>query len=234
MNHLPSPSPSRLSSSPSRLPLLALAFAVGLLGVMQLRTQSRLAAAPTRSPANQAEVIAQLVQANAALREQLSQLREQIQNYREPTGIAEVKSLVDDLNRLKIANGLVEVSGPGVEVSVGSDITAAEALDLLNELWRAGAEGLALNRQRITLGTVVARSDAGLVVQNLRLTPPYRFQAIGDPDALTTALEQKGGLLGLLRVNRPGIVITTRKADRLELPLFDGSFQLRFAHPETN
>lgn len=226
------PSPFPLHPAPSRLPLLALAFAVGLLGVMQLRTQSRLAAAPTRSPATQAEVIALLVQANAGLHEQLAQLREQLERYREPTGSAEVKALVNDLNQVKIANGLVEISGPGIEVTVGADITAAEALDLLNELWRAGAEGVALNRQRITLGTVVARSEQGLVVQGLRLAPPYRFQAIGDPEAIATALEQRGGLLGLLRVNRPGTPITTRKTERLELPLFEGSFQLRYARPE--
>lgn len=229
------PAPSRRTTGrTARWPVLALAFAVGLLGVMQLRTQSRLAAAPTRSPATQAEVIAQLVQANAALREQLAQLREQLQNYREPTGIAEVKALVDDLNRLKIANGLVEISGPGLEVTVSADLRAEEALDLLNELWRASAEGVALNRQRITLGTVVARSEQGLVVQGVRLAPPYRFQAIGDPEAIATALEQKGGLLGLLRVNRPGTLITTRKTERLELPLFEGSFQLRYARQDTN
>ena len=91
-------------------------------------------------------MVADLVESNARLREEISALSDQLDELQAVEGGgALLQSLVDEVNYLRIVNGQVAVSGPGIEVVIEGDISVLDLHDLINELRNAGAEALALN-----------------------------------------------------------------------------------------
>jgi len=210
--------------------IAALCFILGLLVVMQLRTQGWIAKA-MQSTVDQSQVISDLIEANAKLDRQVDELQSQLNKYRYSAETSNLEELVADLNRLKIVNGLVEVSGYGIEIRVYGEISATDMQDLINELRNAGAEAIGLNDQRIVVSSVVAVDRDGLSVNGVRITAPYVFLAIGQPDYLERAIERKGGLVPILRYNYPSVNIAVIKHDRdkITLPIYQGSREFRYA-----
>lgn len=203
---------------------------VGILGVTQFRTQSKIITAlQTESPINQAQAISNLLEANAALVREVRSLEAQLDKYSQGLERSGLEALVADLNRLKVLNGLVEVWGPGVEVSVGGRLLVEEVHDIINELRNAGAEAMSINGQRLVASSIVNQDRGDLVVDGTTLTPPYVFQSIGDIQTMEVALERKGGIIPLLRHTYPDSRITVIRVTRMVLPIYQGRYVYRFA-----
>lgn len=203
---------------------------VGILGVTQFRTQNNiLMALKTENPINQAQAISNLLEANANLDREVNSLGEQLNKYSQGLDRSGLEALVTDLNRLKVLNGLVEVWGPGVEVSVGGRLLAEEAHDIINELRNAGAESMSINGQRLVASSTVNQDRENLVVDGTALTPPYVFQSIGDVQTMEVALERKGGIIPLLRHTYPDSRITVIRVTRMILPVYQGRYVYRFS-----
>lgn len=97
------------------------------------------------------------------------------------------------LAQAELRSGAVEVEGPGVVVTVDDapDATGTEGrvLDsdlsqLVAGLFEAGAEAVAVNGRRITSRTPIRSAGAAVTVDYVSLSPPYRVEAIGNPDQL--------------------------------------------------
>lgn len=203
---------------------------VGILGVTQFRTQNNiLMALQKENPINQAQAISNLLEANAALVREVRSLEAQLDKYSQGLERSGLEALVADLNRLKVLNGLVEVWGPGVEVSVGGRLLAEEVHDIINELRNAGAEAMSINGQRLVASSIVNQDRGDLVVDGTTLTPPYVFQSIGDIQTMEVALERKGGIIPLLRHTYPDSRITVIRVTRMVLPIYQGRYVYRFA-----
>jgi uncharacterized protein YlxW (UPF0749 family) len=141
---------------------------------------------------------------------------------------------------LAVASGAAAVVGPGLVVTAndapdaipgaGGTIVDSDLQALVNGLWAAGAEAIALNGHRLTPMTAIRSAGQAITVDYRSLTPPYVVSAIGNPDTLPARfLETQGGQLWLgLRANF-GIMFQTRTADRLELP-GQPHASLRWAH----
>ena len=124
------------------------------------------------------------------------------------------------LNRLKIVNGQVEVSGPGIEVRISGPLSALYAQDLVNELRNAGAEAVALNGERLVLWSGIATADEDwLTVDDVRIASPYVFQAIGDGQTLETALTRSGGLIALLEHSYDRLHVEISYRGKVVLPV---------------
>ena len=179
-----------MRSRSAQLLLTIICFILGLLLVAQFRTQrmtsdSLLAA----SSADQLVIISSLVENNNRLREEMETLEEQLNEYQQATGQTMLEPLVDELNKVRIMNGLVEVWGSGVEVAIDRSIGVLDVQDLINELRNAGAEALTINGERLTLySAITVAEDRGMTVNGAQLSRPYILQAIGDPETLETAL----------------------------------------------
>ena len=100
-----------------------------------------------------------------------------------------------------------------------------------NELRNAGVEAIALDGYRIIVRSVVAREGTDLSIDGNRLLPPYRLQAIGQPDTIEKALLRRGGLVSLLEYAYPGLKITVTKSDSLTLPAHLPPVEFKFAQP---
>ncbi len=92
------------------------------------------------------------------------------------------------VRRLETITGFVAVSGPGVSIVVDDapegDVTQLvrdEDLALLVDgLWAAGAEAIAINNQRLTALSAIDNEGPAVKVNSRPVTPPYTVRAIGD------------------------------------------------------
>ncbi|HHW08322.1 MAG TPA: DUF881 domain-containing protein [Clostridia bacterium] len=139
-------------------------------------------------------------------------LQEEIQNldaaYRDLLAQSEketsaLKTMTDDINKLRLVSGITPVTGPGITVTITGDapLYFLDLVDLVNELWATGAEAISVNDHRITARTSIAEaSDAFsfyITIDGERLLFPVIVKAIGDPHTLEKGLTFTGGLIDI-------------------------------------
>jgi len=201
----------------SRIPLATLALLLGVAILAQFRAQGRTLDVGSDREA-QALLLSELVEASGRLRAEIEFLESQLAVYQANERGVGLQGLVDELNRVKVLNGLVEVSGPGVELLIDGPLSALDLQDLINELRNAGAEAMSLNGHRLVGSSVVTVDAKGqLVVDGHSVTRPYRFEAIGDPHTLESALLRPGGLLFLQRRSYSNLMVKTTQRSHLVL-----------------
>ena len=174
----------------------------------------------------------------AKLRKENTQLQNVMSKETDQT-----KVLNQALQESKMLAGLTEIEGQGVIVTlndlVGTKIDApAEAISIhdtdvlrvVNELWNAGAEAIAVNGNRVVTGTNFRCVGSVILVNNVRIAPPVKIQAIGDPQTMMGAINLPGGVFQELReVNSAMIQVEVSK--KMRLPAFTGSTSFKFASP---
>jgi uncharacterized protein YlxW (UPF0749 family) len=213
-----------------QLSLTALCLVLGLLLVVQLRSQRDV-----RQAAGNAEwefVVADLIESNARLRDEIGTLQLQLAELQDlDRGGAVLESLVDEVNHLRVANGLAKVSGPGVELEIVGPVSVLDLHDLINELRNAGAEALALNGQRIVASSAISTDGVHVTVDGLPVPAPYRLEAIGEAHTLEVALNRPGGLVELLHQAPRGILITVSQREKVTLPVHDQPVRFVYSEP---
>jgi uncharacterized protein YlxW (UPF0749 family) len=212
----------------AQLALTAVCLGLGVLLVVQLRTQQAVRQAGGTE--DWEFVVADLVDSNARLREEVEALQTQLAGIQDVEGSGAIlQSLVDEVNHLRIVNGWVEVSGPGVEVIVTGPISVLDLHDLINELRNAGAEALALDGWRIVAWSAIGTDGQQVTVDSQPIQPPYRLQAIGDAKTLEVALLRPGGLVDLFRRSNSGVSISVYQQERLTLAIYDQPVEFVYA-----
>ena len=222
-----------MKSRSAQLSLTILCFVLGLLLVAQFRTQRMTSRALlSASTADQLAMISSLVENNAHLREEMESLEEQFGEYQQTTGRAMLGALVQELNKVRIINGLVEVSGSGVEISIDGPIGVLDVQDLINELRNAGAEAWTINGERLTLYSIfTSTEDGAMTVNGTQLSRPYVLQAIGQPETMETALLRKGGLIAVLEHTYEGLAVSLIRREKMVLPVYKGAIEFVYASP---
>lgn len=97
------------------------------------------------------------------------------------------------LATLEFAAGTVAASGPGLRVvlddATGGRPNRVSDRDLqavVNALWAAGAEAIAIDGQRLTPQSAIRQAGAAILVNFQPLARPYVVTALGDPVQLAT------------------------------------------------
>lgn len=114
--------------------------------------------------------------------------------------VAEQQAAQARLERQQAVSGFGPVTGPGIVVTVDDSptqaVTARDLRPLVNGLWGAGAEAIAINDQRLTSRSAILNSGPAIEVNSRPLSPPYVVSAIGDQRTLQADLmETSSGLL---------------------------------------
>ena len=132
------------------------------------------------------------------LQDQIVRLRERNVGLQERLGqvTSTAQTTVARMRRLETNTGFVAVSGPGVRVTVddapnGDPAQAVRDEDLallVDGLWSAGAEAIAINGQRLTTLSAIRNSGPAIHVNGRPLAPPYTVLAIGDTRTLQADL----------------------------------------------
>lgn len=200
---------------------------LGLLLAVQLRTESN-----ARQKAQGTEwefLLIDLIDGNDRLRKEIETVEAQLADLGQVDGGGVMESLVAEVNYLRIANGLIEVSGPGVELVLLGPISVLDLHDLINELKNAGAEAVALNGHRLVAWSAIGTDGQRVTVDGQPIEAPYRLQAIGQPESLKKALLRKGGMVELIGQASREVSIEILEAERLTLPRYDATFQFAYA-----
>ena len=136
----------------------------------------------------------------------------------------------NELSRLQLINGTAKVHGSGIQITVSGNMLASDLIVILNELWAAGAEAIAVNDYRITATTGINYVDAqnktyltcdGAIVQD-----PIKIRAIGNSKILEKSLTMPGGIADNLSLYQVYLHITLQ--DDLTLESLPNQPQLRY------
>ena len=204
----------------SQLTIAVVAFVLGLLVVVQLRSQAGDPGLAQLSAQDLTVLVANLNARNDQLRREGSQLEQELGTLtaNRSRGDLSVDELAADLERVRAYAGLDPVAGPGVTIAIDGPIDGAGVEELINELRNAGAEAIGVGGTRVVAGVVVTGGPGQTRIDGVGLTPGFELGAIGPPDKLTGSLTRSGGVIAQLAATQPDLVVTVTPVDRLELP----------------
>ena len=161
-------------------------------------------------------------------------------------GTSVATDLNGQLQDARVAAGLVAVTGPGLVIQLsdssasppqGDDerdylVSGHDVLAVVEELWLAGAEGVAVNGERVTVATAIVDIGGSVLVNSAYVAPPYQVFAIGPPDMLER-LTASPGFVDFIRARAEtfGIGVDYATPDAVDLPAYAGSVNLRYGRP---
>jgi uncharacterized protein YlxW (UPF0749 family) len=177
----------------------------------------------------------------AALRQDLAQRRQTAASNTD-----RLQALKSELDRQALLAGLVPVAGPGVtavlddsatQIPPGADPNAYiihehDLRDIVNLLWMAGSEAVAINDERVVGTSSIYCVGSTVMVNNTRLSPPYTIRAIGNPRVQQDYLRNPSYLHNLKEKQRLyGLRFQVRTMASVKLPAYSGSVRVRYARP---
>ena len=75
-----------------------------------------------------------------------------------------------------------------------SEVLDTDLQRLVNGLWLAGAEAIAINGERLTALSAIRIAGSSITVNSNNVSPPFVVEAIGDPDTLAARfIDTPGG-----------------------------------------
>ncbi|MEZ0165183.1 DUF881 domain-containing protein [Kineococcus sp. LSe6-4] len=237
---------ARTGLPPTRAARTATVLALLVVGALLAVAGVRAAAGAPAADRGRTQ-LAQRVQDGTARADELaarvSELRAGNARLAASLGGAPAASADARASGLQVAAAATAVTGPGLSVVLDDAATPAGApapgptsgrvVDrdvqlVVNGLWAAGAEAVAVNGQRLGALSSIRAAGEAVLVDYRPLTPPYTVSAVGDPAAMQTAFATSvaGRYLQVLRDNY-GLRAEVAPADRLDLPA--ARLDLRFA-----
>jgi uncharacterized protein YlxW (UPF0749 family) len=165
-----------------------------------------------------------------AARQELLELRREVERMQAATLEASESGriLQGQLSSLGITAGADSATGPGVRIVVDDNpepdterqvVYDKDLQVLVNGLWSAGAEAVAVNGQRVTSLTSIRTAGEAITVNLRSLSRPYTVSAIGDPDQLPARfVESPAGSWWLNLRSVYGLQFTMTREESLTVP----------------
>jgi uncharacterized protein YlxW (UPF0749 family) len=119
-----------------------------------------------------------------------------------------LRGIREQIEELAVGGGTAGLVGPGVTVTLDDSsagrsptgdpndliVHERDIQTVVNALWAAGAEAVAVNGERLTAGSAVRCAGNTLLLHGVLHSPPYRIGAIGDPAALSASFPGGPGM----------------------------------------
>ena len=103
---------------------------------------------------------------------------------------------------------------------------------VVNALWQGGAEGIKVMDQRLISTSAVRCVGNTLILQGRVYSPPYKIQAVGDPERLKKALAESPAIQNyMVYVNVYGLGWKVEDEGTATLPGYSGAVDLHYAQP---
>ena len=159
------------------------------------------------------------------LEKEKDEIMRQISNDGNPV----INELLDKKYELQVINGLTDVRGSGVIITL-NDAPARNEMDpeqliihdmdivkILNVLRAAGAQAIAINDERIITTSRHFCAGPTILINQNRYPVPYVIKAIGDPDELYNAVEQNEAVI-IMKIY--DIQVDIRKESEIIIPKY--------------
>ena len=239
----------RLRAIPSWQVTLGVALlALGFLIAAQLASEGPRVRYTTQERTPLVETATGLQTEQDGLKTRILQIRAQIQAIEsEGEGAADlVKQLNARLEQARIAAGLIALTGSGIVLQLedskepvppgGSEsdylVGSRDIRAVVEQLWGAGAEAIAVNGERITPTSAIIDIGSSLLVNSAYLAPPYQVSALGPAD-LYDRLSASPGFVDFVRARSDGygIRVSIAEPQSVDIPAFVGTVTLRYSRP---
>jgi uncharacterized protein YlxW (UPF0749 family) len=239
---------ARLRAIPSWQITLGVALLVlGFLIAAQLATEGPRVRYTTQERSPLVETALELQRQQEVLKDRILEVRAEIDRTGQASrgSAALVRELNDQLSEARMAAGLVAIVGPGLVFQLedsttptpagGNDadyrVTAHDIRTLVEELWLAGAEAIAINGERLTTPSAIVDIGGSVLVNQAYLAPPYQISSIGPTDVYEQLAASQGYRDFVdSRVNGFGIGASFGEFERVELPAYAGPLRLDYAN----
>jgi uncharacterized protein YlxW (UPF0749 family) len=166
----------------------------GILVTTAFLQTSRNADVATASRTTLISRVEALSERRAGQEERVAALRSRVAGLQRSNRNLVAAGQTDELaqRRLQVATGFIPVRGPGVRVTVtqlpdadeNQEVKDRDLRLLVNGLYEAGAEAVAVNDQRMAVTSAIRTSGDAIEVNFVGIAPPYVVEAIGDPRTL--------------------------------------------------
>lgn len=239
----------RLRALPSWQITLGVALlALGFLIAAQLASEVPRARYTTQERTPLLEIADELQMEQDRLKARILELRARIQVVEgEGEGDQDlVRQLNARLEQARIAAGLIALAGTGIVLQLedsrepvppdGSEadylVGSRDIRRVVEELWGAGAEAIAVNGERITPTSAIIDIGSSLLVNSAYLAPPYQVSALGPTD-LYDRLSASPGFVDFVRARSEGygIRVSLAEPESVDVPAFVGTVTLRYSRP---
>jgi uncharacterized protein YlxW (UPF0749 family) len=164
-------------------------------------------------------------------------------------GAAVTVQLNDQLEAARIAAGLVALTGPGIVIQLSDSslpvpadgnardyqVSGQDVETVVEQLWLAGAQGIAVNGERIVVSTAIVDIGGSVLVNSAYVAAPYQVSAIA-PKGVLDRLTKQAGFVDLVRARAEtfGIGIQYATPDAVDLPAYAGSVNLRYGRADAS
>jgi uncharacterized protein YlxW (UPF0749 family) len=236
---------ARLRALPSVQVTLSIALLVlGFLVAAQIAGEGPRIRYSTEERSPLIETALNLQSQQEALKAQILGTRDRIGDLeaQDPGAAESLRKLYADLEAARLSAGLVPVTGKGIafrledgaQGGAGIDalVSARDVRTLVEELWLAGAQAIAINGERVVATTAVLDIGGSILVNSAYVSPPYQITAIGPAD-LYDRLRASAGFVQFVqgRVDPAGLRLSVAQLDSVDIPAFAGTVNLRNAKP---
>lgn len=208
------------------------AVVVGIFGLLIVTAAVQTSRDAGAAEATREGLIRQIEARRAELREhqrEISELREETEEMEQQLSALtrSERAQAARTSRLGAVTGYTPVTGEGVRIRVDdhpsghrNGIVRDEDLALLVDgLWSAGAEAIAINGRRLTALSGIRTAGSAINVGNVPIRPPYTILAIGDADTLQSEfVDTPSGGAWLNLVASFGYVVDMENDRTLDLP----------------
>jgi len=240
---------ARLRAIPSWQITLGVALlALGFLIAAQLASEGPRVRYTTQERTPLVETANELQAQQDDLKARILGLRSQIQGVEgQGEGSADlVRQLNVKLEQARIAAGLIALTGTGIVIQLedskapvppdGSEsdylVGSRDIRVVVRELWRAGAEAIAVNGERITPTSAIIDVGTSLLINSAYLTPPYQVTALGPAD-IYDRVSSSSGFVDFVRSRGEGygIQVSLAEPESVDMPAYVGTVTLRYSRP---
>jgi len=215
------------------LPVTMVCLALGILIALMLKPDPNTGTSNVNLRAG--EEARQYQSKYEQVQKEVTKLRAQLIEVNDATANEQKlkKTLMQELNDLRIRGGLSPIEGPGIIITLDdsnalksnpSDVNAnallvhdVDLMMLVNELRAAGAEAMSINDQRIVGSTAIRCVGPAIRVNDRAISAPFIIKAIGRSDTLYGAVNLPLGVLDQMRT-LGSIHIDVTKKDQLRVP----------------
>ena len=151
--------------------------------------------------------------------------------------------LEEELSSINKSLGLTELTGNGVIVTLSDNNTVTandidsddninyylihdtDIISIVNELNNAGAEAISINGQRVIGTTAITCSGAVITINGVKLSSPFKINAIGNPESLS-GIGRPGGYLENIKLT--GAFASIEKSDNVIVSKYTGTITSKY------
>ncbi len=191
-------------------------------------------------------LLAEMATERRGLQTEIKELREQLDSAESALGKDQksTEHLMTSYRKAQAQAGLSKVEGPGVVIRLADSnqpvppdadpyyfiVHDSNLQALVNELWAAGAEAIALNGHRLVYRSSIRCIGPTVLVNNQRLASPYVVEAIGPSKELSQALRLPGGFMNYMSpFLGNGVSISVDQSNMIHLAEFSGELLFDYA-----